>query len=294
MRKPQGAVLPTLGLLAAMLLWAGSFIATKIALRDLPPLLVVFSRMFLASLIFAFLARRLRRFDYRPGDWKPLLFMALCEPCLYFVSESYALGYTSASQAGMITSLLPLLVAVAAWPLLGEALRPRALSGCLLAIAGAVWLSVIGSPDEDAPNPLLGNFLEFLAMVCATGYTISLKRLSVRYSPLFLTAVQAVVGCVFFLPAAIWQNAGARWTTDAILAVLYLSVGVTILAYGFYNYGVSKIPAGKASAFINLIPVFTLGLAWLFLDEQLTPWQYVAAGVIFLGVWISRDAPVRT
>ena len=126
--------------------------------------------------------------------------MALCEPCLYFSFEARALELTTASQAGMITAMLPLMVAVGARLILGEVLRARTLAGFGLAILGACWLSVAGTPSVDAPHPVLGNFLEFIAMVCATGYIISLKWLTARYSPFFLTAVQAFVGAVFFFP----------------------------------------------------------------------------------------------
>ena len=107
---------------------------------------------------------------------------------------------TTASQAGMITAMLPLMVAVGARVVLGEILTVRTMAGFGVAIVGACWLSMAGQPSMDAPNPMLGNFLEFMAMVCATGYIISLKHLTARYSPFFLTAVQAFLGAVFFFP----------------------------------------------------------------------------------------------
>jgi drug/metabolite transporter (DMT)-like permease len=51
----------------------------------------------------------------------------------------------------------------------------------------------------------------------------------------------------------------------------------------------SKIPASQASAFVNLIPVITLVFAWVFLSERLSPFQYVASGVVLAGVYLSQD-----
>ena len=189
-------------LVLAMALWGSSFIALKLAFAEWPAMWVIFARMAIGSLIFLAAWRWRGRMDYQAGDWKYLVGLAVCEPCLYFVCESFALQYTSAAQAGMITALLPLLVAVGAFLLLHERIARNTWAGFALAVLGALWLTLAGEPDRHAPQPLLGNFFELLAMVCATGYTLLLKHLSARYSPFILTAMQAFIGSVFFLPLA--------------------------------------------------------------------------------------------
>jgi len=283
-------------LVVAMALWGSSFIALKLAFVEWPPLWVIFGRMALGSLVFLLAWRWRGRVDYRAGDWRYLLGLAACEPCLYFIFEALALQRTSASQAGMITALLPLLVAVGAFLALRERIGRSALAGFLLAVLGAVWLSLAGEADQHAPAPLLGNFYEFLAMLCATGYTLLLKHLSARYSAFVLTAMQAFVGALFFLPLA---AASEPWPGElsglGLGAVLYLGVVVTVGAYGLYNFGVSRLPASQASGFINLIPVFTLVFAALLLGESLSGVQLLAAGLVFAGVALSqwrRAAPV--
>ncbi|MBT8329347.1 MAG: DMT family transporter, partial [Desulfofustis sp.] len=72
------------------------------------------------------------------------------------------------------------------------------------------------------------------------------------------------------------------------LAVIYLGSFVTLGAYLLYNYGVSKIPASQASAFVNLIPVFAVILGFLILGERFTPIQFVASALVLLGVFISQ------
>lgn len=280
-----------LGLVTAMVLWASSFVALKLAFRGYDPMFVIFGRMLVASICFLPLLPRFRAGNrFRWQDLKTLLFMAFCEPCLYFIFEARALELTTASQAGMITALLPLLVAVSARFVLKEALTPGMLAGFAMAIAGAVWLSVAGEASTDAPRPLLGNFLEFVAMVCATGYIISLKRLTRRYTPFFLTAIQAFVGAVFFFPA-LWLPS-TTWPTQIawgpLLAIVYLGAIITLGAYGLYNYGVSRIPASQASVFVNLIPVFTVVLGWLILGERFTHSQYMASALVFIGIYISQ------
>ena len=276
-------------LLGAMALWGSSFVALKIAFAEISPMWVICGRMVLGSLVFIVAWRWRGRLEYRAGDWKYLLGLAVCEPCLYFIFEALALQNTSASQAGMITALMPLLVAVGAYLFLRERINRMSLAGFLIAVAGAVWLSLAGAADEHAPNPLLGNFFEFLAMLCAMGYTLILKHLSQRYSAFLMTAMQAFVGAPFFLVLA-WsmEPVPTAISAQGWAAVIYLGVLVTVGAYGLFNFAVSRLPASQASAFINLIPLFTLLIAVLMLGESLNGEQIGAAIVVFTGVALSQ------
>ena len=281
-------------LVVAMALWGSSFIALKLAFAELPPLWVIFGRMALGSVVFICAWRWRGQLDYRAGDWKYLLGLAICEPCLYFVFEAIALQNTSASQAGMITALLPLMVAVGAFVFLHERITRASLAGFLLAVIGVVWLSLGGKVDAHAPAPLMGNFFEFLAMLCAMVYTLTLKYLSTRYSAFLLTAMQSFVGALFFLPVAAWSAPfPATISLAGLAAVVYLGLVVTVGAYGLYNFALSRLPASQASAFINLIPLFTLLLAVLLLGESLTIHQLLGCGLVFAGVALSqwRGAP---
>jgi drug/metabolite transporter (DMT)-like permease len=246
--------------------------------------------MFIASFCFILVFRRLGKARYQKGDWKYLAGMCLFEPCLYFIFESIALKNTSASQAGVITSLLPLMVAVGAYLTLKERLSKKTLFGFFVAVCGAVTLSLLSTETELAPNPIFGNFFEFLAMVCACGYTLLLKHLTARYSALFLTALQSASGALFFLPPALLLPLPEVYSTNSLLAIIYLGVFVSIGAYGLYNFAVSQIPASEATAYINFIPVFTVVIAFFVLDERLTIWQLAACGIIVTGILLSKSS----
>ena len=289
MRQVEGRELAMGCLVVAMALWGSSFIALKVAFTELPALWVIFARMAVASLVFLSTWRWHGRLDYRRGDWKYLLALAVCEPCLYFVFEAYALQNTSASQAGMITALLPLLVAVGALVFLRERIARTTLAGFVLALCGVIWLTLGGQADEHAPAPLLGNLLEVLAMLSAMGYTLILKYLSERYSAFLLTAMQAFVGTLFFLPLAAYSAPlPPTISVTGLAAVAYLGLVVTVGAYGLYNFAVSRLPASQASAFVNLIPLFTLAFAALVLGETLDAQQLFGAGLVFIGVALSQ------
>jgi len=282
--------LPIFSLTLAMVLWAASFIALKLAINSYDPFFVIFGRMIVASTCFLLLLGKFGRATYRKGDAKYILFMTLCEPCLYFILEAKAIQNTTVSQAGMITAMLPLMVAIGARIFLNETISRKTLSGFVIAITGVCWLGLGSEPSRNAPDPALGNLLQFIAMGCSTGYVITLKRLSVRYQPLFLTALQAFAGSVFFLPFLLLRPSSLPTHFDIIpvSSILFLGVFITFGAYALYNYGVSRIAANQAAAFVNLIPVFTIILGWAVLGETLTGGQYGACALVFSGVFLSQ------
>lgn len=288
--------LPFIALLLAMIIWSSSFIALKIAFRLYDPMVVIFGRMCVASICFLCLWKYIfKGFKYVKGDYKILLFMAFCEPCLYFIFEGIALVNTSASQAGVITATAPIFVLGAAAIFLKEKYNLQSWLGALAALACVCWLTLASSPDESAPHPVLGNICEIIAMICATGYTISLKALTKRYSPLFLTAIQAFIGAFFYLPILFLPvvETPSEFGLIPLMAVLYLGAAVTLGAYGCYNYGLKYVPAAQAASYINLIPLFSVSMAWLFLGETLNIQQFLAAFGIVIGVYITQKGMTK-
>jgi drug/metabolite transporter (DMT)-like permease len=279
-----------LSLIFAMFIWASSFIALKAAMEDLGPFTVIFFRMVFASLCFVYFIKDFIKYDFSKKDIKFILLLALFEPCLYFVFESKALQLTSASQAGMITSLMPIITAMAAGYFLKEIISKQLIIGSLIAMSAAIWLSLQGSTSISSPNPLLGNFFELLAMACGAGYTITARYLSSKYSALFITAIQVFIGAIFFTPLFIYEynTIPMNFTLNSFLWTIYLGVVVTLAGYGLYNYALTKIQASKAAVFIYLIPVFTLILAYFVLNEKLSFFEFVACFVIMFGVFVSE------
>lgn len=214
--------------------------------------------------------------------------MGALEPCLYFLLEVNALRYTSAGQAGMVCALLPLVVALVAFLLIGERVSRRQLLGFAVAIFGIALLGFGSGADEFAPNALLGNSLEMAAMFCAATYSVVFKKLCSRYSVLTLTALQAFVGTLFFAPFAFSEPWPADWAWQDMAVIVFLGACVTLGAYLLYNWSVTQVKVTLAAAYVNLIPVFTLLLAYLLLGETLNALQWVACGAVLLGIALGQ------
>lgn len=279
----------------AMFIWGSSFIALKIAMIDLAPLTVIFFRMLIASLCFLYFVKDFLKFNFTKKNIQLLLLLAFFEPCLYFIFEAKALQNTTVSQAGMITSLMPIIAGIAAGYFLKEKITRRLIIGSIIALTGAILLSSQATASETAPNPILGNFYELLAMVCGAGYTIVARYLSKEFSALFITAFQVFVGTLFFFPFFIFEYSSfeLNFTFNSTLSLIYLGVVVTLGGYGLYNYALTKIEASKAAVFIYLIPIFALILANLILDEKISFVEILASGVILLGVFVSEFSPKK-
>lgn len=277
-------------LVFAMFIWGSSFIALKSAMNDLGEYTVIFIRMITASLCFIYFIKSFLKYEFTKRDIQLILLLAFFEPCLYFVFEAKALIYTSASQAGIITSLMPIITAMVAGYFLKEIISRKLIFGSFIAMVGAIWLSIQGTTSVTAPNPMLGNFLEFCAMICASGYTIVARYLSNKFSALFITAIQAFIGSIFFFPFFIYEisTKDMIFSFEALAWSIYLGIVVTIGGYGLYNFALTKIEASKAAVFVYLIPVFTLLLAFLILEEKLSTQEFIASIIIFIGVIISQ------
>ena len=279
-----------LSLTLAMLIWGSSFIALKTALVDTKPYTIIFLRMLIASSCFLVFIKSFSKYKFSKKDVKLLLLLSLFEPALYFIFEVNALRFTSASQAGVITSTMPIITAIFAGILLKELITRKLILGSILSMIGVIILSTNANTTSHATNPLLGNMLELGAMVCAAGYTIVAKHLSSKFSALFITASQSFLGALFFLPFFLYEYSqyGFHTSYTSMLWILYLGVVVTLGGYGLYNFALTKIDASRAAVFINLIPIFSVILAYLLLDEILNTIQIFASVIILTGVIIAE------
>jgi len=291
--------LPYTVIALATLFWGSSFAAMKVTITDLGPTSVMWARMASAFLVVLPFSRKLWPREYRAGDWKSLLAFVGLQPCLYFLLESNALRFTNSSQAGLISASVPLMVAVGAHFFLHERVSRATVAGLFLALGGVVWLTLAGTPSRTASNPLLGNTLELGAMISAVAYMLMVKRLTERYNPWTLTAMQIAAGLIFFSPGALFFFRGGfkTLTLQQLATLAYLGVFVSLGAFGLYNLGIKYIPANRASAMVNLIPVIAVFFGWVLLDERLNAYQMAAAVCVLGGVGLSQrnaSADIKT
>lgn len=278
-----------ISLFFCMITYGASFLAMKVVLFEYSPTTTMMFRMLIASVFFMpFMATVYRKIRIRKQDVGLLFLMTLCEPCLYFLLEANALSYTTASQAGIVYSMLPLFITLGAIMVLREKVPLAAFGGFLIAIIGSVMLSCDSAATEIAPRPILGNTLEFFAVIMTTVSIITTKYLMDKYPPFFLAGFQTVSGAVFFTVLNFLQGNSFHLSPNMTLfVIIYLGI-VTVSDYALYNFAMCTLSASKASAFLYLQPVFAIFFGVVFLNEFLTPLQILAVFLIFAGLILSQ------
>ncbi|WP_319522532.1 DMT family transporter [uncultured Desulfosarcina sp.] len=283
-------------LVATMVFWGLSFVATKVALESVPTFTLVFIRFSLAALFFLFIRRGRKWPAFHGKDRLKMVLLALFEPGLYFIFETIGLQHTTAPKTALIIATVPLVVLLLSTVMLGERTNRIVAIGIGLSFCG-IALLVVGDPEFGLTleGSLLGDLLIGGAVVSAALYMVFARDLGRSYSSLEITFVQIVYGAAFYSLFFLWELPSIEWTTITLksaLAVGYLTVFATVGAFLCYNFALSQVPASKAAVFVNGIPVVTAIGAWLLLDERLTAIQAGGGALVLAAVFLT-NLPAR-
>lgn len=276
-----------IGLVGTFILWGAGMIALKFALVSFTISQVLFARVGMAAVLYMLLAPKWLPLPYIKGDWKYLGALVLFEPCLLFLFETTAIANTSASQGGVIAACFPLCTAFVAWLLLGEKLSKKTVMGMILAVVGVAGVSVLAESSEAAPNPVFGNLCMLGAVLSSTGYAVCARYATRRYSFLAVSAIQAIGGTLVFVPVVLLDGMPGHVEGAAVMALVYLGVGVGFVAYMSFNFALERLEAGVVALFGNLIPISTLVLAFFILNERLTTPQTLCVGLTLAGLLVA-------
>ncbi len=287
--KNQNELFAYLSITIAVLLYGTTLTATKICLNYYTtPQLMAF-RMFISSIFFLpFIFTVYKNIKIEKKDIKLILLMMLCEPCLYFIFETNALKYTTSGQAGIVSSLEPVILVIAARIILKEKFIKIVYLGLSISIIGSILLSLSSDASELAPNPLLGNFLELIAIILTDTCVITTKYLMDRYPPFFLAGIAVVGGAAFFTAMNIFsQGSFDIVLNSSIFLVIYLGL-LTVVAYALYNFAICTLSASKFSPFLFLLPVAAVFFGWFFLGETFNLKQFASCLLVFIGIYICQ------
>ncbi|MBQ9246261.1 DMT family transporter [bacterium] len=287
--KNQNELFAYLSITIAVLLYGTTLTATKICLEYYSTPHLMFFRMLVSTILFIpFLFTLYKNIKIDLKDIKLILLMMLCEPCLYFIFETNALKYTTSGQAGIVSSLEPVILVIAARIILKEKFVKIVYLGLFISILGSVLLSLASDESELAPNPLLGNFLELIAIVLTDTCVITTKYLMEKYPPFFLAGISVIGGLIFF---GIYNFVdGGNFSVavnTSIFLVIYLGM-LTVVAYFLYNFAICTLPASKFSPFLFILPVAAVIFGWFFLGETINLKQAGACILVFLGIYICQ------
>jgi drug/metabolite transporter (DMT)-like permease len=286
-RGSSSALLPTLAVLAAMFFWGLSFVSSKAILNTgFPPLTMVFLRFLIASVVLVLLQRRMHPgFRLRRQDRLYVVLSALFGVFLYFVCESRGIKFTSASNAALITAIIPALTVAAEYLFYRNLVRWYQAIGIALSILGVYF--VVQRTPGNYDQPLLGNLLMFGACFSWVAYNIFSKNLHQGLSGVSLTTYQSVIGAAMLLPLALSEYRAWSFSSTVVwLNLLYLGLVCTALSFFLYLFALSRLGPVRVTSFINLVPVISVAGGMVILGEELLPAQMLGGLAILLGVFL--------
>ena len=294
MKKNQRFGLTDVLMLTAIVLWSINFPLVKIALREFTPLAFNGIRLTFASLVLL-LFLRLRGENLavsRSLFWK-LTGLGLCGNTAYQMFFIHGLNHTTASNTAIIIALAPVIIALTSAAMKQESIRPAAWVGILISFVG-FYLVITGRGGhfQLSWSHLRGDLLIFGGNLFWALFTVLSKPLLEEISPLKLTTWTMTLGTVFYLPFCVGDMLRvpeAGISAEAWAVLFYSGFFALAVCYVIWYTSVRRVGNSKTAIYDNLVPVFTIVFAGLFLSERITVIQGVGAGVIFIGVYLARS-----
>lgn len=282
-----------LSLTLAPLFWAGNFVLARAMHASVAPMTLSFVRWSIALLL-------LLPFGLRPAwrqralwlpYWRRILLLGLLGVCGFNSLVYLGLQSTTATNAVLMNSFIPILIVI--FGALGFGLR------LTLRQAGAIAVSffgVLAIVAHGEPARLLeldinhGDAIVFCAMVVWALYTLLLRGLPAGLDRIGILTVLVAVGLTGIAPLFAAELASGRTTPlNAATLATFLYVGTlpSVAAYYCYNYGVAQVGAARAGTFIHLMPAFGALLSLLFLGEAIRVYHVAGIAAILAGVLLS-------
>ena len=277
-----------LAFLAVYLCWGMTYLAMRVAVKDIPPHLMSGARFLVAGLILYVWARR--RGDPKPTarNWYAAAVVGAFLLLGGNATVAWAEQRVPSGLAAVIIAVAPIWMVCMEWARGGPAPAKRVVAGLLL---GLVGVGLLVSPRGHTTGQLdaLGATLLVLASASWAWGSVTSKSAPLPQSPFLATSMEMISGGILLLVTAalagqIGQFRPAEVSTNAILAWLFLVVFGSLVGFTAYVWllGVTSIAKAGTYAYVN--PIVAVFLGWVILGEPVTGRTLLAAAVILIGV----------
>lgn len=282
--------------LVAIMLWGMSYIwSDSLLAQGIPVEYIVFVRIIIAGVVLLVFNLAVgNKLKIHRKDLPKFLALALFEPFIYFVCETYGIRFTeSPTISSMLIASSPIfsiIVGVAVFKEKFSLLNMFGIAVCLGGIAMVTFCA--GSIGKEF---LLGMVLLFIAVLAEVGHASFTKCLSDSYAPFVIVMYQFLIGSVYLLPLFLFRgirdfNAEVYFSWSVWKPLLCLAVLCSSVAFGLWAQTIKSLGVAKSSIFMSTIPVFTALAGCALGTEILTPLQWAGIVIACLGVVLSQYA----
>ena len=277
-----------LAFLAVYLCWGMTYLAMRIAVRDIPPHLMSGARFLVAGLVLYLWTRG--RGDPKPTaiQWRSAAMVGAFLLLGGNATVAWAEQQVPSGLAAVLIAVAPIWMVAFEWARGGPRPRVRVITGLVLGLAG---MALLVSPNGDSATQVkpIGAVMLVLASASWAWGSVVSKSAPLPKSPFLATSMEMIGGGVLLLltALAVGQVAHFRPTevsTNAVLAWLFLVVFGSLVGFTAYIWllGVTSIAKVGTYAYVN--PIVAVFLGWAILDEPVTGRTLIAALVILMGV----------
>ena len=286
-------------LVFTMLLWGGTFIAGRILADSVTPVDSAFLRFFIASTalipVVLFTEKKLTVPPVK--CWIPLLLLGMTGIFAYNICFFYGLQHITAGRAALIIASTPLAITLFAAIFLEEKITPFKLLGVFCCLTGAILVISNGHPQRLFAGGFGPGEKALLGCVASwTTYSLVGRQVLKTMTPLTSVLYSSIIGTVLLAIPAMQHGvmsqlpdiSGLNW-----FSLSYLGIGGTAMGFSLYYQAIHKIGAARTGIFINLVPVFSVLLSWLILEEAIKPIVIIGGLLILSGVSLTNYVPKR-
>jgi drug/metabolite transporter (DMT)-like permease len=208
---------------------------------------------------------------------------------MYHVSLNYGEQFISAGAASLIIATIPIFVVILAVIFLKEIISKKIIAGILISVLGVFIITLWGSPDASIEIQYLSGAIAIVfASLVGACYTIAGKFFLKRYSGLSLTTYAFIfgnLGLILFLNKSFFEQV-SNLSTSGWIAVLFLAIFPTVIAYTFWYVALQVKPASELTVYLYFTPVLSTLIGFLMLNEALTIFYIFGGFLVIVGLYV--------
>ena len=284
---------PELLLCLATLFWSGNFVLGRALHEHIPPVALSFWRWTVAFLIvLGFALPHLRKdFDALWRQRGLVVVLAALGVASFNALVYYGLNTTTVTNAVLMQSIMPVLIIVASYLIFREPVRATQMLALLISLVGVTVIIAAGSLHRLLSLSITTG--DAVILVAVVGYALysALLRKRPQVHALSFLAATFLLGALMLLPFFLYEHFQVRSMhadRTTFIAIAYVGVFPSLLAYMCFNRAVELMGANRAGQFLHLMPVFGSALAALFIGERLQAYHLLGAALIAAGIVLAR------
>ncbi len=283
--------MPVLLLFLAVLFWSGHNVVAKGIIPYVPPLSFTFVRWLVASFIILPFAWPYLKKDWKliRQWWKRLLLISATGISAFNSLLYIALQTTSAVNVGLISSILPVTIVLFSHLLLNVSLSRPQIIGMVISFLGVMIVIFRGNPASITTLEFVkGDLWMLLSVFCGALYPVLLHKKPAIH-PLSLLTSLIILGALVSFPLFLFeyvQGQFIQFNHRVITGLIVIGIFPSVLSYMCWNRGIELVGANRAGLFINLVPILTAVLAYIFIDEVISWYHFAGLAIIITGIWL--------